>query len=242
MDTPVTVADGPPETTGPTGVARAAAVCAVVGGLGYLVVGFAHGDLPSHSVEHTLAHVAGQPAWPAIHLTGIVAVLLWAGAIGGLAAVLPAGRAAVLGRAATLAAVFGAALFTVDYSIDGVALKLAADAWASAPDPTAALAARDIGAAVVAVLGGTVTAGTTWAFGPPVLLAGLALQAERRVAGPLAWFPVLTGSVTLVAGLVTYVVPGNETSFLIVLAASAASALWLIALGVTLWRRDTRPR
>lgn len=215
--------------------ARTAGACAVVGAVGYLAVSLAHGDLPSDTVEQALAHVARQPSWNLIHLGGIVSILLWAAAIAGLAQLMPLGRPSTYGRLATIAAAIGAALYTVDYSIDGLALKAAADAWAAASGPDA-LTHREPASAILAVLQGTVTAATTWTFGLPILLTGLAVHAAGRFSRALAWPPIITGSLGLLGGLGTYLHPAGEVAFLVTLASSGFTALWLIALGVTLWR------
>lgn len=182
---------------------RLGGTCAMVGGLGYLAVGAAHGDLPSGSIETTLGYVAARPEWPVIHLAGIVCVLLWAIAIAGLASSLHTALAMVLGQLAVISVVIGAEVFIVDYSIDGYALKYTADAWAAAA-PAEAEAQRQIGAALLAVLRGTVTASATWAFGLPFLLIGLAVAASRSYPRWLGWIAAVTGGASLFGGAAAY--------------------------------------
>lgn len=214
---------------------RLGGVCATVGGLGFLAVAAAHGDLPSATVETTLRYVADRPMWSAIHLGGIVCVLLWVAATAALASSLPTPRSAALGRLALVAMAIGATLFIVDYSIDGYALKRVADTWAASSGADAD-SSRAVGEAVVAILRGTVTATVTWAFGLPFLLAGIAVGSGRGYPRWAGWVAVVTGGAGLLGGIGTYLGTG-EAAFLLALAGGAASSLWLAAMGVLMWRR-----
>lgn len=215
---------------------RIGGTCAIVGGLGYLAVAVTHGRLPDESVETTLGHVASRPQWQAVHLVGIVCVLLWVAAIAGLAGTLRRGPGRVLGVLAVLGAVIGAAIYVVDFSIDGYALKHTADAWVTAVGPEREVH-RQLGMAMTTILRGTVLAASIWSLGLPFLLSGLAVAVDRGYPRWLGLVPALTGGVSVLGGFAAFLLD-SHVGFLVALAASALSAGWLVVMGATMWRRS----
>lgn len=213
---------------------RVGGACAIVGGLGFLAVGGLHGDLPDDSVAAALSYVADRPHWYATHLAGIVCALLWVAAFAGLAQSLRTGLGWVLGRLATLSMAMGAAVFALDYTIDGYAFKRVADAWAEASGPEADTQLR-IAEAMFAVLYGTVTASATWTLGLPFLLLGLAVAAGSAYPRWLGRVVAVTGGGTMLGGMATFL--GWDTGFVVALALHAVSSALLGAIGVLMWRR-----
>ncbi|GAA5085007.1 hypothetical protein [Nocardia iowensis] len=216
---------------------KLSSACAIAGGGGFLAVGVAHGDLPDDDVGAALRFVADHPQWYATHLAGIVCVLLWVGAFTGLAHSLRGGVAAVLGRLATVSMGVGAAVFTVDYTIDGYAFKRIADQWAAAASGPAAERYLTIADAMFAVLYGTVTASAMWTLGLPFLLIGLAVAADHEFPRWLGWIVAVTGGGSVAGGLITYLAWHPGAGFVLALACNALSAGWLVAVGVLMWRR-----
>lgn len=218
---------------------RMGGICAVVGGLGFLAVGAMHGDLPDDSVEAALRYVADRPQWYATHLAGIVCVLLWVAAFAGVAQSLRSGHGWVLGRLATLSMAIGAAVFALDYTIDGYAFKRVADAWVAASGQDADTQLR-IAEAMFAVLYGTVTASATWTLGLPFLLLGLAVAAGSTYPRWLGWAAVVTGSGSMLGGMATFL--GWDAGFVVALGIHAVSSVWLGAMGVLMWSRGRSAR
>jgi len=169
-------------------VLRLGGVLAVLGALGYLVSALWHGDLPDHTTEIALQHIADRPEWHLIHLIGIVSVLLGVGAFVALAYSLSRGPSWLLGRMAVFAVVLGAAVFLVDYSIDGYELKNVADAWqaASAPEKEDKLLVAE---AMFGILGGTFRSFIAWLYGLPYLLLGLAVALSDEYPRWLGGWP-----------------------------------------------------
>ncbi len=218
---------------------RLGGVCAVVGGLGFLAVGGVHGDLPDDSVEAALRYAADRPQWYAIHLAGIVCVLLWVAAFAGIAQSLRTGISWVLGRLATLSMTIGAAVFALDYTIDGYAFKRVADVWVKASGQEADTQLR-IAEPMFAVLYGTVTASTTWTLGLPFLLLGLAVATGTAYPRWLGWVVAATGGGSMLGGMATFL--GWDTGFVVALGLHALSSAWLGATGVLMWRRSGAAR
>lgn len=209
---------------------------AVLGGLGYLASTLTHGDLPDATTELSLQHIAARPEWSLIHLLGIVAVLLWVGAFAALAHSLPADLSGFVGRLAVLAVAVGAAIFIVDYSIDGFVAKQAADMWVvtSGPAKEVRLALAEV---VLSLLGGTFRSFIAWLFGLPFLLLGTAVALSRQYSRWLGLVAAAGGAGAVVAGATRFVgldivpFPVLFGAFVIPL------NLWLAVMGVLLWRR-----
>jgi hypothetical protein len=98
-------------------------------------------------------------------------VLVWAGGIVALSGTLTSGQAGILGRVGTASVLVGAAVFIVDFSIDGVAGQDLATAWQAAPPaerPELELAART----AFTILRGTSLTSILILWGIPLLLLG----------------------------------------------------------------------
>ncbi|MEV6278695.1 DUF4386 family protein [Nocardia sp. NPDC051832] len=217
-----------------------AGTCAVVGGIGFILVGTAHGDLPDEDVTAALRFVADDPHWYLTHLAGIVCVLLWVVALMGLAYSLAGPAAFALGRTAVASMGIGAAVFVVDYTIDGYAFKRIADEWAAA----GASAENQLAVAesMFAVLYGTVTASATWTFGLPFLLIGLAVAFGRGYPRWLGWVVAVTGAGSVFGGIATYLAWHPSAGFVAALAFNAASTIWLAVMGILMLRRGFKTR
>lgn len=217
-------------------VLRTGGVLAVLGALGYLVSALWHGDLPDQTTQIALQHIADRSEWHLIHLIGIVSVLLWVGAFMALAYSLSCGPSWLLGRMAVLAVVIGAAVFLVDYSIDGYELKNVADAWqaAAAPQKEDKLLVAE---AMFGILGGTFRSFIAWLYGLPYLLLGLAVALSDEYPRWLGWGAVAAGAGAVVAGTTLFLdvplvpFPLLFGGFVIPL------NIWLAVIGLLMWRR-----
>lgn len=143
---------------------------------------------------------ANSSAWVAVHLGQFVGVLL---ALGGLLVLYRAMRAVgqshVLAHLAAAATVATAASWAVLQGLDGVGLKQAVDAWASASRAEKPILFAN--AEVIRWL--------EWGFqsyfrvllGVTFALFGTAILAGRLVAGWLGWVAVLAGIFSAVNGI-----------------------------------------
>lgn len=189
-----------PPAPSPPVLSRAGAVCALLGGVGYLALSVAHGNLPSTSGPPALRFVADRPGWPAVYLGLLACVLLWPVAFAALAGSIVREPARLLGWLAVAGALVGAAVFAVDAALNGLALKTVADDWAAAP--SAGL--LQLGEAMVRLAYATFSTYLMLLLGLPFVLAGLAMAASRSypawlgllgaVAGAGRWWVVRPGS------------------------------------------------
>ncbi|MGH7448455.1 MAG: hypothetical protein ACREK1_09235, partial [Longimicrobiales bacterium] len=217
-------------------ILRLGGVFAMLGGAGYMAATLWHGDMPDATTKIALRHIAARPEWPLIHLAGIVSVLLWVGAFAALAHSLPAGLGGFLGRLAVPAVTIGAAVFIVDYSIDGYAAKEAADAWAAASGAEKEVRLR-VAEAVLSPLGGTFRSFIAWLYGLPYLLLGLAVALSGQYPRWLGWVAATAGAGAVFTGTTLFLelnlvpMPVLFGAFVIPL------NIWLAVVGVLMWRR-----
>jgi hypothetical protein len=132
----------------------------------------------------------------------------------------------------------GAAVFIVDFSIDGVAGQDLATAWQAAPPaerPELELAART----AFTILRGTSLTSILILWGIPLLLLGRALLLEAYPAW-LSWTGMAIGAVIIPAALALLLredlFPGVLLYGLLI---SILVPLWSLALGLAMWRRAT---
>jgi hypothetical protein len=226
----------PPATAHPTAL-KLGAVCAVLGGLAIAGFRLLHGDLPAADAPAALAFITRHPFYAGIHIGTILGVLVWAGGIVALSGTLTGGQAGILGRVGTASVLVGAAVFIVDFSIDGVAGQDLATAWQAAPTarPELELAART----AFTILRGTSLTSILILWGIPLLLLGRALLLEAYPAW-LSWTGMAIGAVIVPAALALLLredlFPGVLLYGLLI---SIAVPLWSLALGLAMWRRAT---
>jgi hypothetical protein len=141
---------------------------------------------------------------------------------------------------AVLAVVIGAAVFLVDYSIDGYELKNVADAWeaASASEKDDKLLVAE---AMFGILGGTFRSFIAWLYGLPYLLLGLAVALSDEYPRWLGWVAAVGGVGAVVAGTALFLdvplvpFPLLFGGFVIPL------NTWLAVIGLLMWRRAGLP-
>jgi hypothetical protein len=226
-----------PEAAAHGAALKLGASCAVAGGLG-IAVRLGHGDLPAADAPAALAFISRHPFYAGIHIGAILGVLAWAGAIIALAATLTNGPGRVLGRLGAASVLVGAAVFIVDFSIDGVAGQDLARAWAAATP--AARADLELAAQTAfTILRGTSLTSILILWGLPLLLLGQALLLEAYPAW-LGRSALGIGALIVLAALALL---GRQDLFpgvlLYGLLISIIVPLWSIALGIAMWRRAT---
>ena len=225
----------PPATAHPAAL-KLGAVCAVLGGLTIAGFRLLHGDLPAGDAPAALAFITRHPFYAGIHIGTVLGVLVWAGGIVAFSGTLASGPAGVLGRVGTASVLVGAAVFIVDFSIDGVAGQDLATAWEAATPaerPELELAART----AFTILRGTSLTSILILWGVPLMLLGRAMLLEAYPAW-LGWAGFTIGAVIIPAALALLLredlFPGVLLYGLLI---SIVVPLWSLALGLAMWRR-----
>jgi hypothetical protein len=179
----------------------------------------------------TVVHV-GQFAGMAILLAGLLALFF--------ALDDQAGTARWAGRFGAAAAVAALALYGALQAVDGVALKQAVNAWASASD--AEKAARFASAEGIRWLEWGVRSYHDFALGLAFVLVAAAVVRAAWVPRPIAYLMGLSGLAYLVQGAVLGSEGFSPTHTILVVLAWVVTLAWMIWLVVVAWRmRDFPP-
>lgn len=220
---------------------RIGAACAIAGPLLYFASFAGHGDLPAHiSTAAALRYIADHPIWLPVHLGIIVAALLVIGAFSALASTLSPGVAGAIGRVLAPSAIVGGIFNIFNYSVDGYDLWVLAEEWAAAAEP----ARPDLvhmTDTVITLLNGTFRAEILILYGLTFFLAGLGVALDGRYP---AWFgaiAAIAGGAVLLSGLLSFVdisLPRQDILVFVVIV--PLESLWLLILGVLMWRRANR--
>jgi hypothetical protein len=218
------------------GALRLGGALIVVGSLAVFAFRLAHGDLPAADPEAALQFISERPYYAAIHIGTIFGVLAWAGGFILLSTTLERPLATLLSRLGAASVLVGAAIFIVDFVIDGVAGQDLAAAW------TAASPAARANLVLAAHTADTMIRGTSLIsivilWGLPLLLFGRAVMLEDYPAW-LGWTGMVVGVVTIL-GATALLLQSTLFPGVVVYGplASIAVQLWSLVLGVVMWRR-----
>ena len=241
-DVPATAADSPAREPRPDrALLRAGGLCAVLGTVANVVATAGHGDLPEAGTTAELAFVAERALWSHVHLLSIVGVLLWLAGFVALTQSLRRTPSAALARLGLAAALVGAGVHVVFFSIDGYALKRTADAWAAAIGPAQADLLQ-AGTLVLLLQNSQFVSAIAFMLGLPFVLFGLAVARSRTYPAWLGWIAVVAGLGALVTGMTRFVGLDQLIPDPVLFPAFALPAsLWTAAVGVLMWRRAARP-
>jgi hypothetical protein len=180
---------------------------------------------------------ANSSTWTAIHLAQFIGIaLILAGLLVLFFALgLSEGIPRWVGLFGTVSAGVALALAAVAYAVDGVALKQAADAWASAP--AAEKATRFADAETVRWLEWGLRSYLDFVFGLALVLMATAIVWTARIPRPVGYLMGLSGLCFVAVGWVL----GTEGFAMVgVVPSDAAQALllaWIVWLLVVAWQR-----
>lgn len=217
---------------------RLSAVLLVVGFI--LFVGgtaqFHPGHEPANNHLAAFAEYASSAEWTAVHL----------GQFAGMAAIIAgllvlyfaldvrAGGAAWLARLGAVSAAAALGLYGLLQAVDGVALKQAVDAWASAPE--AEKAARFASAETIRWLEWGARSYQTFMFGLTLILLGSVVALTARLPRALGYLMGLSGLAYIVQGWVLGSEGFSGTNTSVILAGYVLILAWIIWLVVVAWR------
>ncbi|HWC31944.1 MAG TPA: hypothetical protein VG709_02320 [Actinomycetota bacterium] len=213
---------------------RLGAISGIVGGVLALVFNLLHPRLGDFSdpVSEDLRVAAQSDAWTLIHVGVTAGVLLLIAALYVVARSLREDGAGYrLGRLALGSLVISAPVGLVTLAIDGYATKYVADLVAGGGPLAAGQAVAAIGWAVFMFF-------VIMLLGVTPALFGAAIAASDDYPAVLGWPAVVLGFGSIVAGLIGYFGGPSAGFFLVFMITSGLLTVWVIALGVVLWRRS----
>jgi hypothetical protein len=218
---------------------RFGSISAIAGALIALIANLLHPRISRfEDPEITFVReVAGFDAWIPLHLALVAGILLVAAGQFVFIRTMKGGPAEGLARLALGALLVSTPIALVTLGIDGYSEKVAADAWAASPSAAtfataAAIAHVSWGAFMLLIL--------TFVGLTPILV-GLAVTRSGEYPAALGWGAVLFGAGAVVAGLVGF---GGQSGLFwgLFLATSGPLTLWVLILGVLLWRKAPQAR
>jgi hypothetical protein len=214
---------------------RAAAFCLVIGSLTTFVARLMHGDLPADDAQAALTFIAARPIYASVHLVAITGALVAAGGFITLASTFTQSVAWLLGRLGSAAVVVGAAVYTFDFSTDGMTGAELASKWQAAAPLDKPLIVQSAGT-VFAALHGPSLIGISVLWGLTLVLFGSAAIAARYPAW-LGWLGLVAGGATFVGATVLFLWPTLFDGVIVYGLLVSLALLWSAAIGVAAGRR-----
>ena len=206
------------------------------------IAGFFHASPPggdANDLVATFPGIAASGAWGAAHFGQFAgAWLVLAGLLVLYRALEPPTEHSVLGMLGAAATIATGSLVAIWLAVDGIALKHAVDAWASAPEAEKATAFRDAGN--VRFLEWATAGYAVLLQGVTFLLLGLVMLRSTAVPGWLGW---LIGAAGLGDIAIAIVIGGegfSRTLIPVSLPATVLAPVVPIGILVLAWRRRHR--
>jgi hypothetical protein len=218
---------------------RMGATCAL-GGSVLLLIGTSLHPMEADPNEAVAAFTeyAADHLWVASHLTQLAGVALIVGALLFLARQLESASNTGWPQIAAGGAIASLAVATMLQAVDGIALKVMVDTWAAAPAEQkegifhAAFAVRQVEVGLATML--------SLLLGLTVSVYGGALLADNTYPKWIGRLALMGGLPTIVAGVVMAYTGFSGLAMAINMPASALLLVWMLTLGVFMWRRGGR--
>ena len=211
-------------------------VCAIAGAI-VLMAGTALHPLGADpgDAAAAFAEYAVDEYWVASHLGQFLGVALMFAGLVALSDSLNHERCAWLSRLGVFVGVSALATSAVLQAVDGVALKVLVDAWASAAEEQkqsafqAALAVRQIEVGVASFM--------ALLFGTVFILFGIAIALSDGYLSWLGWLGALGGTGTVAGGLLVAFTGFSTTAMNVAMPSNLVLMIWMVVIGVLMWRR-----
>lgn len=211
------------------------AIAGVLGTIGLFMGTFLH---PAHADPNdpiaAFTEYAAHDHWVNVHLIQLLGVGLMVLAVIVFSKMIENGRAGILTQLGNIAAAASLALAAVLQAVDGVALKVMVDRWASSDGPQkemlfyAALGVRQIEVGTASMF--CILMGCT------VILYGLAQKVDGRFSSLLVWLALIGGLGTVIAGLVMAQTGFSNATMLINMPANILLLIWMIFTAIWMWK------
>ena len=216
---------------------RTGSVCAVGGAALVFVSNAFHPDLDFRDTEGSLRVISESATWVGVHVALLVAALLVIVGLVALYRSLASGPGAAPARLGLAMALVGGGVWGVVSAIDGRLRKVVGEAWVNAPSEEKAAALR-MGEVVELATFGLEAVATVVIFGVTFALYGLAVALSGQYPRWLGWAAVAVAAGSFFAGLVKlYAGPAIVTATALDAVFSLVLMIWMIVIGVHLWRR-----
>jgi hypothetical protein len=213
---------------------RMGGMAAVIGGLLALVANVLHPRWTDTEDVELYTDIADSGIWVADHLVLVVALILTIAGVVAIARSLEGGDGDTLARYGSLATVIGGAVALAQASLDGYAMRAAAEAFVHASDQDrvgafwAANAIDKLGTGMFSMW-------TIVLLGVSPVLLGLAALRTRRMPAWLGWTAIVGGLVCTASGVAGLADVAEDASVTVFLVGSLFVTVWVIGAGWVLW-------
>jgi hypothetical protein len=221
---------------------RMSATLLLVGQLLYIVITQMHAGGEANNHPAIFAAYASSEIWTAVHVGQFAATAILLAGLFALSSSLDvqAGPARWAARFGAASAAVALALYAVVMAVDGVALKQAVNAWASAPD--ADKAARFASAEAIRWIEWGTRSYQNFALGLALLLLAAAVARTAYLPRPVAYLMGISGLTYLAQGWVAGTDGFTRTHDMLIVLAWVLNLAWMIWLAVAARRaHDLEP-
>jgi hypothetical protein len=211
------------------------AIAGILGAIGLFIGTFLH---PAHADPNdpisAFTEYAAHHHWVNVHLIQLLGVGLMVLAVIVFSKMIKVERAGILTQLGNSGATASLALAAALQAVDGVALKVMVDRWASSAGPEkdmlfyAAFGVRQIETGTASMF--CILMGCT------VILYGLAQKVDGRFSNLLVWLAVVGGLGTAIAGLVMTQTGFSNATMLINMPANVLLLIWMIFTAIWMWK------
>jgi hypothetical protein len=229
-------------TFSPSTSLRLSASLLLAGQLLYIVITLFHADGVANNHPAVFAEYAASGIWTAVHVGQFACMaILLAGLFALFFALdVQAETARWVGRFGAASAVATLALYGAVLAVDGVALKQAVNAWASAPD--AEKAVRFASAETVRWLEWGMRSYANFVMGLAFLLFAVAVAQTAWVPRMIAYLMGLSGLTYLVQGWTAGSEGFSQTHQTAIVVTEVLNLAWMTWLVVVVWRMQNSRR
>jgi hypothetical protein len=219
---------------------RIGATCAIAGSVLLFIGTYLHPmTADPNDVVAAFTEYAANRLWVASHLTQLAGVALAVAALLLLARQLEAASGTGWSRIAGGGAIASLAVTSVLQAVDGIALKVMVDTWAMAPASQKEIALHAAFAVRQVEIGLAST--VSFLFGLTVIVYGVALLVDHTYPKWLGGLAIVGGLLSTVAGVVMAYTGFSKLAMAINMPATSILLVWMLTLGVLMWRRGTAP-
>ena len=213
------------------------ALCAIIGALVFMAANIVHPRSPNIQVTaFQVETVAHSDIWVTDHLLLLLGGLLLLPGLLAIQRSIPTGPGAAWAELGNSGAVVSTAIWAVLIAVDGFSSKVVHGAWASAPDAEKAVALR-VAEAMEQIDVGIFSVYIIVFFGVTFMLYGLAVAKSGRFPQWLGWAAFGLGLASFLDGIAQgYTGLSVLVTNILFASFSSFQTLWILTMGVLLWR------
>jgi hypothetical protein len=187
--------------------------------------------------EEFLQNIADHQEWVTVHLAVLFAALFMAGALFAIQRSITTEPAAAWAQLGFLSALLGTGIIVANIAVDGLALKVVADAWADAPSDERITFFR-IGNSMVEIALALFSVWLIVFWGLTFMLYGLAVAVSTAYPKWLGWIAATAGSAGLVIGLFhSFDGPSILVSNVLFSIVAVVLIVWMVLMAAVMWRK-----